>query len=88
MEQHTTETLLGELAVVTAERNQADRRVDELEGEVSAQQEWIEELRAKVREWEELERWRQAQWNELKKELHSLREENAELRSQLASTPQ
>lgn len=76
------------LAVALAERDQADQRVVELEEKVSAQAEWIEELRAKVREWEDLEKWRQAHWCELKNELHALREENETLRSRLAATPQ
>lgn len=74
-------TLENELAVALAERNQADQRVEELEQKVRAQSEWIEELRAKLREWEDCERWRQARWEELKSELHALRAENQLLRA-------
>ena len=84
--QEAIQTLEEELAVALAERDQADQRVNELESKVTAQAEWIEELRAKVREWEDLERWRQAHWNELKQELHELQAENTRLRAALSST--
>lgn len=71
-----------DLAVALAERNQADQRVAELEEKLKAQHEWIEELRAKVREWEDLEQWRQAHWETLKTELQRLREENKRLRAE------
>jgi len=77
-----SETVLAEAQL------RQDELVANLEEKVRAQHEWIEELRAKVREWEELERWRQAHWNELKTELHTLRAENSELRARLASTHQ
>lgn len=80
--------LQEELAVALAERDQADQRVTELEEKVSAQSEWIEELRAKVREWEDLEKWRQAHWNELKTELHALQAENKRLRAELYAKTQ
>jgi uncharacterized coiled-coil protein SlyX len=83
-----TQTLKTELAIALAERDQADARVTELEQTVAAQAEWIEELRAKVRGLEEVEQWRQAHWNELKRELHTLQEENQRLRAQHASTHQ
>ena len=86
-----TETIQGlkeELAVALAERDQADQRVNELEDKVKAQEEWIEELRAMVRQLKEVEQWRQAHWEELKTSLADLRTENETLRSRLASTPQ
>jgi uncharacterized coiled-coil protein SlyX len=75
--------VVNELEVALAERDQADQRVVELEEKVSAQAEWIEELRAKVREWEDMETWRQAHWDALKTELHALQAENKRLRAEL-----
>jgi chromosome segregation ATPase len=84
----TEDHLASELAVALAERDQADEMVMALEAKVKAQSEWIDELRAKLREWDELEKWRQAHWEVLKTELHTLREENEVLRAKLSSTPQ
>ena len=88
MAEATTQALKEELAVALAERDQADQRVTELEDKVKAQEEWIEELRAMVRQMKDVEQWRQAHWDELKTALAELREENKTLRSQLASTHQ
>jgi chromosome segregation ATPase len=65
-----------------------DDRVAYLESRVEAHAEWIEELRAKVREWEDLETWRQAHWETLKTELQTLRAENKTLRATLAAKTQ
>ena len=88
MAEATIQSLKDELVVALAERDQADARVNELEDKVKAQEEWIEELRAKVRQLTEVEQWRQAHWDELKTALADLRTENETLRSRLASTPQ
>jgi uncharacterized coiled-coil protein SlyX len=86
MTEQTIQNLEGELVVALAERDQADQRVNELEEKVKAQEEWIEELRATVRQLKEVEQWRQAHWDELKTALEELRKENKTLRSRLAST--
>jgi uncharacterized coiled-coil protein SlyX len=75
--------LKGELMVALAERDQADQRVNELQDKVKAQEEFIEELCAMVRQLKEVEQWRQAHWDELKIGLEELRKENKTLRSQL-----
>lgn len=76
----STYDLRCELAVALAERNQADEEVERLTTKVKDLEEWVEELRAKLREWEELEAWRQAHWDELQTELKRLRDENVALR--------
>lgn len=88
MAEATIQGLKDELAVALAERDQADQRVSELEDKVKAQEEWIEELRATVRQLKEVEQWRQAHWDELKTALEELRKENKTLRSQRVATNQ